>query len=251
MEKNDVINTLFDQKSSPAWQKYMNGDDAAASGALKELQPTIDSAIHSFAGGDQSYKTQARILTLSAIRSFDPKKGASIKTHVYGNLQRLKRLSAQRGNLTKISEEAATQRLAIDKARKAWEIDKGTDPTTEELATVTGISRERIDALAHYRPVTPDSLAVSPEGDSMAVTDVDRALAMYDRYIYDDLDRTDKKIYEWTTGYGGAKQISRSEMANRLRMSEAAVSKRVSKISAKFNQDREMFRREFYSGYSE
>lgn len=248
MEKSDVINDLFSNKADPAWQRYQNGDEKAASGALKELQPTIDSAIHSFAAGDPSYKTQARILALDAIKSYDPKKGANIKTHVYNNLQRLKRLSAQRGNLTHMSEEASTQRAALDKARRAWEIDNGDEPTIEELATATGISRERIDALSHYRPVTPDSLAVSPEGDSMAQADIDRALTMYDRYIYDELDRTDKKIYEWSTGYGGSKQLSRSEMAKRLRMSEAAVSKRASKIAFKFNQDRELFRREFYNG---
>ena len=249
MANSDVINDLLNTKTTPAWQRYQAGDDAAASGALKELQPTIESAIHSFAGDDQSYKTQARILTLSAIRSFDPSKGANIKTHVYTNLQRLKRIAAQRGNLTHISEGASTQRATIERARRAWEIDHGSDPTAEELATATGISRERIDALSHYRPVTPDSLAVSPEGDSMAVSDTDKALQMYDRYIYDELDRTDKKIYEWSTGYGGARQLSRQEMASRLKMSEAAVSKRASKIALKFNQDREMFRREFSGGY--
>lgn len=250
MSKTDVINELLDSKPTPAWERYRSGDMAAASGALKELQPTIDSAIHSFAGDDQSYQTQARILTLDAIKSYDGTKGANIKTHVYNNLQRLRRLSAQRGNLTRMSEEAATQRAAIERARRAWEIDNGTEPTTEELAVATGISTSRIDALAHYRPVTPDSLAVSPEGDSMAVSDVDRALTMYDKFIYDELDRTDKKIYEWSTGYGGSKQLSRSEIAAKLRMSEAAVSKRASKIATKFNQDREMFRKEFSSGYS-
>jgi DNA-directed RNA polymerase specialized sigma subunit len=249
MTSKDPLKELLNSPSTPAWQRYNRGDESAASGALKELQPTIDSAIHSFAGDDPSYRTQARILTLNAIKTYDASQKANIKTHVFNHLQRLKRLSAQRGNLTHISEEAATQRLAIERARRAWEIDNGDDPTVEELATVTGISRERIDALSNYRPVTPDSLAVSPEGDSMAVADVDRALTMYDRYIYDELDRTDKKIYEWSTGYGGVRKIPRSEMARKLRMSEAAVSKRASRIATKFNQDREMFRREFHSGY--
>lgn len=248
MNNKDPLNDLLNMKSTAGWQKYMQGDATAASSALKELEPTIDSAIHSFAGGDMSYKTKARILTLDAIKSYDHSKGANIKTHVFNHLQRLKRLSAQRGNLTKISEEAATQRLAVDRARRAFEIDNGYEPTVEELATLTGISRSRIDALANYRPVTPDSLAVSPEGDSMAVSDTDHALNLYDGFIYDSLDRTDKKIYEWSTGYGGSKKLSRKDMASKLRLSEAAISKRISKISAKFNADRELFKREFYGG---
>lgn len=248
MENNYNINDLLNSRPVPAWERYKDGDDKAASGALKELNSTIDQAIMNYAGGDRAYVTKARIIALDAIRSYDSSRGASIKTHVTNHLQRLKRLSAQRGNLTRIPEEAATQRATIDRARRAFEIDNGKEPTVEELSDITGISRSRIDALAHYRPVTPDSLAVSPEGDSMAVADIDKALSLYDNYIYDSLDRTDKKIYEWTTGYGGSKQLSRSEMADKLRISEAALSKRISKISAQFNRDRELFKREFYNG---
>ena len=137
------------------WERYQKGDNTAAIEVLHELDKTIGQGISTYAGGDDSYKTQARILALQAVKSYDPTMGTNIKSHVFNHLRRLQRLSAQRGNLTHVPEVAATQRAAITKARKEYEIDNGVEPTVEELATMTGISRKRINDLANYMPVTP------------------------------------------------------------------------------------------------
>lgn len=227
----------------PYWKKYQEGDRAAALPFLTEMDKTMDQAINQYAGGDKAYKTQARLLALQAAQTYDPHAGANIRTHVYNNLKRLQRISAQRGNLTRIPEQAAFQRNAVMKARKDYEIDHGEEPTVEELATMTGISRKRIDDLARYKPITPDSLTVSPEGDSLAPSREQRAMNMYDAYIYNDMDRIDKKIYEWSTGYGGSPVISQLEMAKKLGITPAAVSKRAKGIAVKFNTDRDVVRR--------
>lgn len=227
----------------PAWQRYQMGDKSAALPFLEEMDKTMNQAISQYASGDQAYKTQARILTLQAAESYNPDAGASISTHVYNNLKRLQRISAQRGNLTHVPEVASTQRAAIMRARKDYEIDHGEEPTVEELATMTGISRKRINDLANYQPVTPDSLTVSPEGDSLVATREQHALDLYDTYTYDSLDRIDKKIYEWSTGYGGAPKLQQNEMAAKLGISPAAVNKRAKNIAIQYNKNREIVRR--------
>lgn len=246
-EQNGVIEVLdrpIEKKpETPYWKQYQEGNRAAALPFLTEMDKTMDQAIHQYAGGDMAYKTQARLLALQAAQSFDPTAGANIRTHVYNNLKRLQRISAQRGNLTKIPEQAASQRNAVMKARRDYEIDHGEEPTTEELATMTGISRKRIDDLARYKPITPDSIVTSPEGDSLTPSREQHAMNLYDSYTYDGLDRIDKKIYEWSTGYGGSKIISQQEMAQKLGITPAAVSKRVKNLTVKFNTDRDIVRR--------
>lgn len=232
----------------PSWQRYQMGDKTAALPFLQEMDKTMDQAIHQYAAGDTAYKTQARILALQAAESYDPKAGANIKTHVYNNLKRLQRLSAQRGNLTHVPEVASSQRAAVARARRDYEIDHGEEPTVEELATMTGISRKRINDLANYQPIAPDSLTVSPEGDSLVPSREQHALDLYDTYIYDTLDRTDKKIYEWSTGYGGAPKLSQAEMAKKLGISPVAVSKRAKNIAVKYNTNREIVRRAIIDG---
>ena len=223
--------------------RLQHGDNSAAAEYLRNVDPTINKAINAYAAGDRSYLTQARIYALDATKTYDPNKGASIDTHVYGQLRRLQRLSAQRGNLTRISENVAQERATVQRAIRELTADLGEDPTTEQIANKVGMSRKRVDALMNYKPVVPDSVAVSPEGDSLGEYEVDKALKLYDNVIYDELDDIDKKIYEWSTGYGKGEKLSGVEIAKRLKMSPAAVSKRYAKIAQKFAEDRELIRR--------
>ena len=233
--------------AQPAYLRLKDGDKAAAADVLKELEPTIDKAVSAFAGGDQAYKTQARLLALDAAKSYDPDKGASLATYVYSNLQRLQRLSAQRGNLTRIPENAALERLQIQRAIREWSADNGIEPTTEELSTVTGLSRKRIDAVMNNKPVVADSMVVTPEGENLVPSDDrQRALDLYNHAIYDELDATDKRIYEWCTGYGKGVKLPNTEIAKRLNISPAAVSQRLNKISRQFVEGRRIVEQSVY-----
>lgn len=226
----------------PAWQRYQDGDEAASAEVLSELDETINKAISAYANGDPQMKTQARIMALDAVKTYDPNRGAQLSTYVYGQLQRLRRESAQRGNITKVSENVALERAQIERQIREYVADNGEEPTTEQLADLTGLSVKRIDAVMNYKPVVPDSAVTSPEGDTIPASEVDRALELYDRMIYDELDDIDKKIYEWTTGYGKGKVLSQVEIARRLGITPAAVSKRYKRIVEKFGQDREIIR---------
>ena len=230
-----------------AWRRLQRGDKSATADFLKKIEPTVVKAVNAYAAGDPSYKTQARIYAIEAAKNYNPDKGATLDTYVYGQLRRLQRLSAQRGNLTRISENVAQERAVVQRAIRELTADLGEEPTTEQLADRVGMSRRRIDALMNYKPVIPDSIAVSPEGDSLAKSDDDnKVLSLYDNVIYDELDDTDKRIYEWSTGYGKGVKLSGAEIAARLKISPAAVSKRYTRIAAKFAKDRELIRRNIY-----
>lgn len=240
------VEKLFAEEAStpadPSWLRVQRGEAGAASAFLKDVEPTIVKAVNAYSAGDRSYMTQARIMAIEAAKTYNPERGASIDTHVYGQLRRLQRVSAQRGNLTRISENVAQQRAQVQRAIRELSADLGEEPTTDQIADKLGMSRNRINDLMNYKPIVPDSIAVSPEGDSLAVADVDKALALYDNVIYEDLDNIDKKIYEWSTGYGKGEKLSGIEIARRLNMSPAAVSKRYVKISQKFAEDRELIK---------
>lgn len=231
--------------SDPAWKRLQQGDSTATAEFIKEVTPTIDKCIASFAGNDPSYKTQARLLAIDAAKSYDPDRGSNIDTHVYNHLKRLQRLSAQRSNLVRISENMAIDKLQVSRAMREYKADHGVDPSTEDLASMLGMSRKRIDALMNNKATVTDSMFATDEGDSLVAVKSTRALDLYNNAIYDELDDIDKKIYEWATGYGKGERLSNQEMAKRLNMSPAAVSQRYAKISSKFAKDREMIQRMF------
>lgn len=226
------------------YERYKRGDRDSAYPLLTALNPTIDSALKSFTQGDNAYRTKARVLAMNAVNTYDPSKGASLQTHVYNNLQRLQRISAQRAGIIRMPENAALQRRAIEKAREDIELETGEEPTLEELADRVGLSIRRINKLMTMPTTASESQFTGDTGDMWAKKE-DHALDLYDRYIYEDLDRTDKKIYEWSTGYGGTRKLSRKEMARKLGISEAAVSLRSTKIAQKFSKDRELIRSAF------
>lgn len=231
--------------TDPAWLRIQKGDASATADFLKQVSPTIDKCVAGFANNDPSYKTQARLLALDAAKSYDPNKGSNIDTHVYNHLKRLQRLSAQRSNLVKISENVALDKLQVARAIREYTADHGVEPSTEDLATVLGMSRKRIDAIMNNKAVAADSLFTNDSGDSTVVAQSTRVLDLYNNAIYDELDDIDKKIYEWATGYGKGEKLSNAEMAKRLNISPAAVSQRYAKISAKFAKDRDMIVRMF------
>lgn len=229
------------------YTEYRKGNKNAAYPLLKALDPTIESALRSFVQGDKAYKTKARVLALEAVNSYDPTKGASLSTHVFNNLQRLQRIGAQRSSIIRMPENAALQRRAVERARQNLELENGEEPTVEEIADEVGLDIKRVNKLLSTPATASESQFTGESGDLLS-SKQDRALDLYDRFIYEELDRNDKKIYEWSTGYGGAKKLSRGEMARKLGISEAAVSMRASKIAQKFNEDREMIRRAFMGG---
>lgn len=243
-----TVESFFAKEPIPngvqSWELVAAGEPEGASRFLKDVDKTIDKAINAYASGDKSYKTQARLIALDAAKTYNPDLGASIDTHVYNQLKRLQRLSAQRGNLTRISENVAQQRAVVNRAIRELTADLGEDPTTEQIAEKTGMSRRRIDTLMNYKPIVPDSATVSPEGDSLVSADTEtRMRELYSNVIYNDLDDTDKKIYEWVTGYGKGEKLPGVEIARRLNISPAAVSKRYSKLVDKFNKDYDIIRR--------
>lgn len=249
-----TVESFFATEPTPgsvkSWELAAVGDSEGQSKFLTDIDKTIDKAINAYAAGDKSYKTQARMMALDAVKSYNPKAGASIDTYIYGQLRRLQRLSAQRGNLTRLSENVAQQRSVVARAIRELTADLGEDPTTEQIATKTGLSRKRVDALMNYKPIVPDSTAMSPEGDSLAANKNEAKMReLYTDVIYNDLDNTDKRIYEWATGYGKGEKLPGVEIARRLGISPAAVSKRYSGIVKKFNQDYDIIRRAIDADY--
>jgi GTP-dependent phosphoenolpyruvate carboxykinase len=52
-------------------------------------------------------------------------------------------------------------------------------------------------------------------------------------YVYDESDPIDRKIIEFTTGYGGSPMLSKKEIADRLGISPSQVTRRADRIGMK------------------
>ena len=262
-----IFESLYDfkqaQKEQKTTQKTQEADESliseaisgnrqAAATILKQLDPTINAAISSMAGNDSRYKTRARLMTLAALKDYDPRQGTALSTYVYNRLQGLRRLSADRGNFIHVPEKSALEKRQLEAIKSDYILENGVEPSLGELADRSGMSVRKVGRLMSIFGATSTSATRGEHGDSLEAKPR-TATELYNDAFYLELPETDKKIYEWSTGYRGSPMLDRATMAKRLKISEAAVSQHAKKIdqrAAAFNRivSKDIYGDSYYGG---
>jgi len=229
--KTDVDNYYETWRSAPTPQN--------AEPFLNALQPEIDKALQNFGGKDpDEYRTQAQLIALRAAENYDPQKGAGIRTHISNSLHKLTQVRQERMSVMHIPENVHAEKQHLQRKADEFKAEYDREPNLRELADLSGFSIRQIDRINRYGNSRTESSTESEKGDPMSQG---RELKdMWLDYVYEELDPIDKKVYEWSTGYGGVEKIPKAEIAQRLKISAPAVSKRINKIVAKIEEGQEL-----------
>ena len=220
-------------KATPAfaeWKKAPTEDNYHK--VYAEVEPAVQSALKTFAGGDTSLRTRARILATEAMNSYDPHAGAALSTHVFNHLKRLQRVRAERGVAVHIPENVRADRAMVDRYVREHEDLKGEVPSDERIGDALGLSLKRVRRTRTGE--LPVSTMTGEKGD-LPAQPRDASQIWLD-YVYHDLDDKDKKILEWTAGYNDVEILPKRVIAKKLGISPAAVSQRISKILVKIEE---------------
>jgi len=201
---------------------------------MKALAPTVSSALTSFGGGNQKFKVRAHVLAQEAVRSFDPSKGAALPTHVYNNLQTLQREADKRLYAIHVPERTLLDAGRVRRFSAEWMDAHDTEPSIQAIAEGLSINPNRVQAALFGRRETKESKAMSDHGD-LAATSARSPEDLWADVVYFDLDETNKKVFEWVTGYRGAPMIPKTEIARKLKITPAAVSSRLNTIKSKLD----------------
>lgn len=229
IKKDDKLG-IFDQwKANPTDGKYI-------SEFLKSVEPTISSALRSYAPGQEtSLRTRANIMTLDIANRYKPDKKTHINTFLMNGLKSLQREAHKRQQPIHIPENVSLEQNRLINASKDVMAKKGRPGTVHELADMSGMSVKRIEKVRKYKNPVSSSTLLSEKGDSLFNQQKDPQ-DVWAEYVYHDLNPIDKKVYEWSTGYGGSKLMSKSDIAKHLKISAPAVSQRVSRIIKKLEE---------------
>lgn len=192
---------------------------------LRALEPIMDKALTTYANGDPSLKVQAKIQALEAARSFKPERGASLKTHVYTQLQRLRRISADRTETIHIPEARRLQQLAITRYVDSYRSKYGAEPSLQNISDTLSLPLKRVSQLMQT-PGEVSQFAVTGEKGDILVSQERSTEDMIRDWVYQDLDEVNRKVMEWSTGYLGSPVLTQVEIARNLRISPAAVNGR-------------------------
>lgn len=228
--QDDIVQTIADwqKKSTPETTKQI----------LDFIKPTIDSALHTYTPGQQNtFRIKATSYALQSLRNYDVTKKASPKTFVFSNLQRLNRLRRQRQNIIHVPQNQVYMKQLLDSKSAQLQSDLGRPPTDQQLSQALYISKRKLDKLRQQSSVTiSQTMSQDPQGHQMLgksdVTDRD-----YYNYVYSSVSPVDKKIMQWTSGYG-TKPLSNNQIAEKLHISPGAVSQRKNRIQQLMSQVR-------------
>jgi DNA-directed RNA polymerase specialized sigma subunit len=217
---------LFEQ-----WRKSQA--DADLNELLRAMKPTIDSALFSFGGGDESLRLQANLLTVRALRSYDPKFKTQLTSHVYNTLKGLGRVREERMRAVHLPESRRLDLYNISRFKRDYFEKYDTDPSVPQIQDALGMSRKRVLQAEDVKPEVAGSQMETEKGD---MPGRERSNNIWNDYVYHDLDETGRKIFEWTTGYNGRPILKKTEIAKRLKISPPAVSQRITSILAKVEE---------------
>lgn len=223
-----------------AWKKTRK--PGAADAFLEAIRPVLSSAVRAYASQPTpTIFSQAKSMALDAADRYDPKK-SKLRTHLMYQLQGLRRLSAEEGNVFAVSEQTRLDASRLRRAEEELRDTLGRDPSVQELADHAGMSVRRVErVLSVPHPVAEGSLleAGDDENNSRAlqppVTQLARRGDAALRFVYQDLDPRDQFILEHSLGLFGRPVLSRSAIAAKLGLSVSAVSRRAAAIQQRLN----------------
>ena len=213
---------------------------------LASVQPTIDTAISSYAGQSPSpaMKTQAKLMALRALQNFDPTKG-NVRTHLLSQMQSLRRLSAQEQNIISVPEQVGLDYQRLSESERAMSDRLSRDPTDDELADETGLSVRRIGKIRSFHQPVAEGMTVPENADEQAdggdlaskIPGQVSAQEAWLGFVHGDLSPTNKLIMDLLLGRNGRKKTSVQEIAKRLNITPGAVSQRAAKIQELINKN--------------
>jgi DNA-directed RNA polymerase specialized sigma subunit len=207
---------------------------------LKSVHPVIETALTSYAGGNTSptMRSRARLMALKAMENYDPQRG-NVRTHLLSQLQSLRRLSAQSQNIISIPEQVGLDYQRLLESENELRDRLGRNPSDDELADHTMLSRRRIRKIRGFRPPLAEGATVIESGDegndgsvASTIPGSTRAADAWMDFVHDDLSPIDKLIMDMTLGRNGRARASTQEIAQRLNITPGAVSQRAAKIQA-------------------
>ena len=225
-----------------SWKSDPTPDSTAA--FLKEIDPVINKAIKTHVGKPNPLiRGRARRMALESLPKYDPTR-SRLQTHLYNQLQGLKRYAGQQHQGVKVPERVVLDRHVVETASQELRDDLGREPSDDELSDRTGYPMKRISYVRKYNPAMSQGFFQNvgeQTGSGGFLPNIDQPESeAWIRLIYEDLDPLDQNIMEYTLGLNGQPVLSNQEIAQKLRRSPGAISQRKQRIQLLLDQENEL-----------
>jgi RNA polymerase nonessential primary-like sigma factor len=193
---------------------------------MRAIDPILVSESQRYSGPKHILHTQAKSLAIKALKTYDPSRGAQLRTWITTQLKPLSRYGQQLQTV-RVPEVVRRQAAEANSAVNRLHDTLGRMPTDIELADETGLSVTKLRKLRErVRPIMSESQLTAPvdgESGELPATNFDKGMDYAFEAVYQDLGPREKVIVDWKTGAHGKEMLSNQEIARRLGVSPALI----------------------------
>lgn len=208
---------------------------------LRSLKPTIEYSLSTYqAKGDPYIESKAKLITAKAVKDFDPEYKVSLPTFVNSQLRKLTRVVRESRSPIKIPERLIYESAELKEAEQEFINKKGREPDVQELSDFAKIPIERIEYIrkkALKQVSEGQYFTADDEGQESQTSVEDTSKEMPNTvrealsYTHANSDHRERKILEWSTGFGGAPILKPADIAQKLNISQSQVSRITAKLA--------------------
>lgn len=237
-------NYIEDEYLKPFQDWKANQTPEGNAQALKHMHPLIEGAVRAHVGASNPLiMSQARRMALGALRTYDPKR-SGLQTHLFNQLQGLKRVNRQQSTIIRAPERVALDRYHLEQHTQELTDKLGRSPSDAELANHTGLSARRLARARSYTPAVAEGAleASNPESTIFgSVTGAGRpAMSAWHSMVYDDLAPMDQVIMEHVLGLNNKQRLSNQGLAAKLKRSPGLISQRKKIIQGMLDKEQDL-----------
>jgi DNA-directed RNA polymerase specialized sigma subunit len=247
-EKAAAKSTLLDMELYDAWKSR------PTKGNTRKLLGRFDNEVNKRVGwwkadavDEAAFRANLQKNAITAFQTYDPNRGASLRTHVNNLLRRSQRFNATYQNVAKIPEDKIALITPVQKARDqlAQQFDK--PPTNRAIADFLNTNPAMVPVGRVRGKVTPrlvktvQDYQIRDIGESGFESDPVPQAASFQRetlrLVRHVLRSDDRNVYDYLYGRGGKPQItSTGAIAKRLGKSPSSISRAKARIRGVYLQ---------------
>jgi DNA-directed RNA polymerase specialized sigma subunit len=223
------------------WQDWKESgeDPEKIKPLIASFQPVVKKQVNVYKGvvpiPPSALEAEFKNHLVTALRTYDPNRGAQLGTHVHNQMKRGKRFVVRYQNVGAIPEMRAYRITEFNTARSELGDKLGRDPTSLELADKLSWNPREVDRMtAELRPDIPTSSFRGPEGEQWDPTVVMPSREMeVVRLMPASLKPEERAVFEYTFGLSGKPQMRPGQIATQLNMSPSKVARIRGKLATK------------------
>lgn len=209
------------QQDLELWRQWRKtGRSDVLKKLLDRLQPLIYREVAKWGSTvpPAALESKGRLLTVEALKSYNPNRGAAIGTHVTARLRKLSRYVYPHQNVARLPENKQLMFNTVTVAQNNLQDTLGREPSVEELADELKWNPRKVAdfqrSFGRRELVESEGAFLELHQDSSVLTD----------FFYHGLPAKDQRLFEDITGYGGSKPKSNAQLRRKYRLTQGQLS---------------------------